>query len=174
MRGADRTAARRRRRAARMAAVQALYQLEMARPETTPDRVIAEFLSYRSGSEAESGAVGEMDRAWFSEIVSGTARERHDIDDMIAGALAEDWTVERLDSVLRAILRAGVFELSWRQDVPPRVVIDEYVAIAHAFFDGKEPAMANGLLDHLARELRPEDMKRAPRHGGSAAPRSDG
>jgi N utilization substance protein B len=173
MKTGARSAARVRRRAARMAAVQALYQLDMSGSLASPEGVVAEFLSHRVGPHADE-ALRDIDREWFCDVVAGVSRECADIDNMIAGALAEDWTIERLDSVLRAILRAATYELSWRADVPPRVVIDEYVALAHAFFEGKEPAMANGLLDYLARQLRPEDMAGPSRDGVGAGPGQSG
>lgn len=134
------------RREARLTAVQALYQREMnAAPATD---VVAEFVQHRLPQTA--------DRGLFSDLVIGTTTRQGDLDDMIDGALADGWTVTRLEKVLRAVLRAGAYELLARQDVPPRAAITEYVDIAHAFFSGREPAMVNGVLDKLARLLRPE------------------
>ncbi len=132
------------RREARIAAVQALYQLDMNEPE--PRQVIAEFVTHRLPETA--------DRALFGELVAGVADRIAEIDEAVAGTLVEGWSLERLEMVLRAILRAGAFELMARADVPARVVISEYVDIAHAFFAGKEPGLVNGVLDKLARVLR--------------------
>ena len=147
----------RRRTVARLAAVQALYQLEL-NPALGADAVVREFARYRLGQEIEGDQLAEADPAFFSDIVRGVAADRDRLDSDITGALVEDWPLPRLDSVLRAILRAGAWELVNRRDVPARVSISEYTSIAHAFFTGKEPALANGVLDRLGRSLRPADM----------------
>ncbi len=147
----------RRRTMARFAAVQALYQLEL-NPALDAEAVIHEFARYRLGRELEGEELAEADPVFFAAAVRGVAADRQRLDDTISGALVEDWPLPRLDSVLRAILRAGAWELAHRADVPPRVSVSEYTSIAHAFFTGKEPAMANGVLDRVARALRPEDM----------------
>jgi N utilization substance protein B len=136
------------RRAARLAAVQALYQLNMN--DVAPAVVIAEFVGHRLEQHA--------DRSLFSDLVGGVAARVTEIDGMIGAALVEGWTVERLETVLRAILRAGTFELLARPDIPPKVAISEYVEIAHAFFGGREPGLVNGVLHHLAQRLRPADL----------------
>jgi transcription antitermination protein NusB len=147
----------RRRTAARLAAVQALYQIELTRaPQAS---VIAEFRNHRLGRESEGDGLGEADDALFADLVAGTASRRDELDRRIVEALTPDWPLERLDVVLRAILRAGAYELLARLDVPARVVISEYLDIAHAFFSGKEPSLVNGVLDRLARTLRPEELK---------------
>lgn len=133
---------------ARIGAVQALYQLDMVGGEARG--VIAEFVAHR----LDAGA----DKALFAAIVGGAFDRAADVDSMISGTLVDGWSLDRLETVLRAILRAGVWELLATGDVPPRVVIAEYVDIAHAFFGGREPAMANGVLDRLARVLRPDDF----------------
>ncbi len=94
----------------------------------------------------------------FADIVRGTAADQQRLDAEISAALTPDWPLVRLDSVLRAILRAGAYELVHRTDVPPRVTISEYTAIAYAFFTGKEPGLANGVLDRLARVLRADEF----------------
>ena len=144
------------RRAARMAAVQALYQMELG--GSNADQVIAEFGRHRLGREIEGLSFGEADRKLFAELVRGVAVGVIDLDSMIAACLSEEWRVERLEAVLRAILRAGAYELSERHDVPPRVVITEYVDLADAFFAGKEPGLVNGVLDCVARAIRPEEL----------------
>jgi transcription antitermination protein NusB len=147
----------RRRTVARFAAVQALYQLEL-NPALDAEAVVREFARYRFGQEIEGEELAEADPAFFASIVRGVAADQERLDADISAALVEDWPLGRLDSVLRAILRAGAWELAHRTDVPPRVSVSEYTSIAHAFFSGKESAMANGVLDRLARTLRPEDM----------------
>ena len=147
----------RRRTVARLAAVQALYQLEL-NPALDADAVVREFARYRLGQDLDGGQLAEADPAFFGEIVRGVVADRERVDTEISAALVEDWPLARLDSVLRAILRAGAWELVHRADVPARVSISEYIAIAHAFFTGKEPALANGVLDRLGRSLRPADM----------------
>jgi len=142
---------------ARLAAVQALYQMELA--GAGAEEVAAEFRDHRFGNEPETGMAGEIDGAFFSRIVSGVPEHQGEIDAGIAKVLSENWRLSRIDSILRAILRAGAFELIAARDVPARVVIDEYVEIAHAFFSGDEPAFVNAALDRLAH------AKRAPEFG---------
>jgi N utilization substance protein B len=155
----------RRRSVARLAAVQALYQIELS--SGSPEAVIAEFQKHRLGREVDGDNYGEADPALFADLVRGTVARRADLDRAISGVLTPDWPLERLEMVLRAILRAGTYELMARSDVPARVVISEYLDIAHAFYAGKEPGLVNGVLDRLAHLLRPEDLG----SGGGAAPR---
>jgi N utilization substance protein B len=147
----------RRRTVARLAAVQALYQLEI-NPALDAEAVVREFAHYRLGQEIEGEELAEADPAFFADVVRGVAADRERLDGEISAALVEDWPLARLDSVLRAILRAGAWELIHRADVPPRVSISEYTSIAHAFFTDREPAFANGVLDRLGRSLRPAEM----------------
>jgi N utilization substance protein B len=147
-----------RRRLARLAAVQALYQLELNRG-LKPEMVVAEFTHHRLGREIDGEFYGEADVALFAEIVRGTAADQQQIDREISAVLTEDWPLPRLEAVLRAILRAGAWELVHRPDIPPRVAISEYTGIAHAFFAGKEPGLANGVLDRLGRTLRLAEMQ---------------
>ena len=147
----------RRRSVARLAAVQALYQLE-ANPEADPRSVVGEFVRHRFGQEIDGDRLGEADSALFADIVCGVTDDRERLDAEISAALTEDWPLPRLDSVLRAILRAGAYELVHRRDVPPRVSLSEYTAIAYAFFTGKEPGLANGVLNRLAHTLRDADL----------------
>jgi N utilization substance protein B len=146
-----------RRSVARLAAVQALYQLEH-NPESAPEAVVHEFVRHRLGQEIDGDRLAEADAAFFSDIVRGVADDRERLDAEISAALVEDWPLPRLDAVLRAILRAGAWELVHRRDVPPRVSISEYTAVAYAFFAGKEPGFANGVLDRLGRMLRAAEM----------------
>ena len=143
-----------RRSAARLAAVQALYQIEMS--GAAPDVVLGEFFDHRLQEEVDGVRLDGADRRLLRELVAGIAKEAHALDDMLSAVLEADWPVERLEILLRLVLRAGAYELSERRDVPPRVVIAEYVDLADAFFGGKEPGLVNGVLDRLARSLRPE------------------
>ena len=147
----------RRRSVARLAAVQALYQIEANR-EADPRSVVREFVRHRFDQEIEGDRLGEADPELFADIVCGVTDDRERLDTEISAALIEDWPLSRLDSVLRAILRAGAYELVHRPDVPPRVSLSEYTAIAYAFFTGKEPGLANGVLNHLAHTLREGDL----------------
>ena len=174
---APRGSAGRRRSVARLLAVQALYQIEIARIEAggaaAVDAVIAEFVKHRLGQEIEGENYGEADRALFADIVAGTSSRQRELDEMISAALSDEWPLQRLETILRAILRAGAYELRARADVPPRVVISEYLDVAHAFFAGKEPGMVNGVLDRLARVLRQDDVDHGlgPDRGGGPASR---
>lgn len=148
-----------RRGAARLAAVQALYQIELT--GASPDRVLREFVTHRiepnPGDEAEE-TIGETDRELFAAIVRGASERRAELDEMVSSALAAGWSLERMDRVLRALLRAGAYELFARAETPARVAITEYVGVANAFYEGREPGFVNGVLDKLARVLRPEEM----------------
>lgn len=144
------------RRAARLAAVQALYQIEMT--DGTAERVVPDFLSHALGQEIDGVPLANLDRAFFAELVIGVCKETEELDDMLSAMLAEAWPIERLETLLKIILRAGAYELAHRPEIPAQAVIAEYVALAHAFFDGKEPGMANGVLDALARYLRGEEF----------------
>jgi N utilization substance protein B len=148
------TAARSRSRsAARLAAVQALYQQEM---EGTPvARLLKEFHDHRLGAKIEDDHYIDAERDFFDDIVSGADARRAEIDEAISGNLATGWTLERLDRPMRAILRAGTYELIARPDVPVGSVISEYVDVAHAFYDKRESGFANGLLDSIAKQVRP-------------------
>lgn len=146
-----------RRSLARLAAVQALYQVDIS--GTPIETVIAEFLKHRFERDVDEENYGRADTALFSDIVKGTANRGAEVDQILASVLTPDWPLERLEVTLRAILRAGTYELVARSDVPARVVISEYLDIAHAFFAGKEPGMVNGVLDRLARMLRQGDFQ---------------
>jgi transcription antitermination protein NusB len=145
------------RAAARLAAVQALYQMDIAGAGIVD--VLAEFESHWIGQEVEGVAYKPAEAAFFRDIVGGVVREQRAIDPKVDETLAEGWPLKRVDAILRAILRAGTYELSERHDIPPRVTITEYVDIAHAFLDREEAAMVNAVLDRLARKERAEDLK---------------
>ena len=141
------------RSAARLAAVQALYQHEM---EGTPlPRLLHEFHEHRLGATIEDAQYIEAERDFFDDIVNGADARRADIDQAIAARLAQGWSLERLDRPMRAILRAGAYELVARPDVPVGSVISEYVDVAHAFYDKRESGFVNGLLDAIAKQARP-------------------
>jgi N utilization substance protein B len=140
------------RHAARLGAVQALYQMEMS--GNGAEEVAAEFAEHRF-AELPATPDGEF----FHAVVNGVPQHQVEIDRAIAASLSEKWKLERVDSILRAILRCGVFELIGRRDVPAKVVIDEYVAVSGAFFGGDEPGFVNAALDGIARR------KRAPEFG---------
>jgi N utilization substance protein B len=155
------------RRAARLAAVQALYQIALAGAE--PAAVIAEFTRHRMTRPLEEGGTLGGDPQLFADIVNGVSAKRPDLDAMIAAVLTPEWTVERLEAVLLAVLRAGAYEISSRPDLPPKIAISEYVAIAGAFLGDREVGLVNGLLDRLARQLRPEDFPRGERRARDEA-----
>ena len=147
------TAARSRSRsAARLAAVQALYQQEI---EGTPlSRLLKEFHDHRIGATIEDEQYHEAEIDFFDDIVAGVDARRDEIDQAISAKLASGWSLERIDRPMRAILRAGAYELIARADVPIGSVISEYVDVAHAFYDKRESGFVNGLLDSIAKEVR--------------------
>jgi len=144
------------RSAARLAAVQALYQMDMTGIDL--NEVIAEFEAHRLGKEIEECQYCEAEGGFFRDLVQGVVHEQLKIDPLIDKQLAEGWRLTRVDSILRAILRAGAYEILLRDDVPARVVISEYVDIAHAFFADEEPKVVNGILDRLAHKARPHEF----------------
>lgn len=115
---------------------------------------VAEYENFRLGHEIDGDTYLDADASWFRGIVGGVVGEQKRIDPIIHRALSTDWPLSRIDSILRAILRAAVFELDKRPDVAARVVVSEYVEVAKAFFEGDEPKMVNGVLDRVARQLR--------------------
>lgn len=144
------------RTAARVAAVQALYQMDLAATDLSD--VIGQFEAFRFGAGAEERSLADADRDFFRSLVQGVVRRQREIDPMIDQQLAEGWRLTRIDSILRAILRAATLELIERQDVPARVVITEYVNSAHAFLGGDDPRVVNGVLDKIARRLRQDEL----------------
>ncbi|HWA42895.1 MAG TPA: transcription antitermination factor NusB [Hypericibacter adhaerens] len=144
------------RRGARLAAVQALYQIALTGAD--PSIVISEFIRHRLGKAIEEGGVPESDPQLFSDIVRGASATSGELDDMIAAVLDPDWSVERLELLLLAVLRAGTYEVSARPDLPARVAISEYVAISAAFLGDRETGLVNGILDRIARSLRPDEL----------------
>ncbi len=143
---------RRARTVARLAAVQALYQMELAGEGV--ETVISEFANHRFDADIEGQPLAEADEAWFADVVRGVVERQRDVDAAIKARLASNWRLERIDSTLRALLRAGAWELRERQEVPREIVIDEYVELAKAFFDDAEARFVNAALDGVARDVR--------------------
>ena len=141
-----------RRGAARLAAVQALYQMDVA--GTPIDEILAEFEGHWIGREVEGEQYLPAEAAFFRDVVSGVLREQRRLDPLIDTALSKGWPLKRIEALLRAVLRAGAYELHHRKDVPARVIVSEYVDVAHAFVEGDETGMINAVLDQLAREMR--------------------
>ena len=142
------------RSAARLAALQALYQLEIT--GNSPADVVDEFIQHRFGESQQH------DEAFFSDLVHGVLKHQVEIDRSIAKELAQGWTLQRIDSTLRALLRAASYELVARRDVPAKVVIDEYVELARDFSDGDEPKFVNAVLDRLAHRKRAAEFGETP------------
>lgn len=146
--------------AARLAAVQALYQMDVA--GTGVLEIAAEYEAFRLGKEVDGAQYRDADAQWFRAILSGVVEDQKVIDPLIRQALTEDWPLSRLDSTLRAIMRAGVYELMKRQDVPVAVIVSEYVDIAKAFYVEDEPKLVNAVLDRVSRRIRGEGKGRDP------------
>jgi N utilization substance protein B len=137
---------------ARLAAVQALYQMEAAGAGV--EAVVREFRDHRFDTDLEGRLLAPADELFFGDLARGVVENQREIDAAIRGHLAAGWRLERLDATVRAILRCAVFELSFRKDVPREIAINEYVEIAKSFFDGAEAGFVNGLLDTIARDDR--------------------
>ncbi|MDR1267057.1 MAG: transcription antitermination factor NusB [Holosporales bacterium] len=146
---------------ARLAAVQALYQQE--NQQQSADEILEEFLSYRLGSpivEEDSAAeVPHSDKAFLSALLTGVAQEQNRLDALIKERLPETWTLPQLDPVVRAILRAGAFELLAMPEIPLSIILNEYIELAKAFFDRREPMFINGILHSIAHSLRPQEQE---------------
>lgn len=143
--------------AARLAAVQALYQMELTGADA--DTVCREFQEHRFGTEIEGVPYPKPNLTLFRDLVRGAVAQQALIDQLTDRALVEKWPLGRIDPTLRALFRAAGHELVARPDIPPKVTIGEYVEVAKAFFgDGREAKFVNAVLDHMAREARPEEM----------------
>jgi len=140
------------RSAARLAAVQALYQLEMEGSAVAP--LLHQFHEHRLGATIEGATYADAEQSFFDDVVRGVDARRSEIDLLVSANLASGWTLERIDRLMRAILRAGTYELIARPDVPKASVISEYVDVAKAFYDKKESGFVNGLLDAVAKGAR--------------------
>jgi transcription antitermination protein NusB len=137
---------------ARLAAVQALYQMEVSGAGV--DTVVREFSEHRFDRDVEGERLAAADETFFAELAKGVVSNQSKVDQGIVKRLASGWRLERLDATARAVLRAGAFELMYRPDVPTEVVINEYVEIAKSFFEGPESGFINGALDAIARDAR--------------------
>jgi N utilization substance protein B len=144
------------RAAARLGAVQALYQMDLA--GTDVGETLAQFSSRAMGEDFDGGQCGEADYRHLKEVVDGVVREQKVIDPAVDEILDKAWPLHRLDSTVRAILRAAAYELLFMDRVPARVAISEYVDVADAFFGKEEPRFVNGVLDKLARQRRPAEF----------------
>jgi N utilization substance protein B len=141
-----------RRGAARLAAVQALYQMDIAGAGIND--IFAEFESHWLGNEVEGDTYLPAEAAFFRDVVSGVVKDQNKLDPLLDEALNQGWPLKRIDAILRAVLRAGAYELDHRKDVPARVVIKEYVDVAHAFVEKDEVGLVNAVLDQMARKFR--------------------
>ena len=150
-----------RRGAARLSAVQALYQMDIA--GTGVNDIMAEFESHWIGREVEGEQYLPAEAAFFRDVVGGVVREQRKLDPLIDAALAQGWPLKRIEAILRAVLRAGAYELGHRNDVPARVVVSEYVDVANAFVDRDETGLVNAVLDQIARQLRGAEFEPVPR-----------
>lgn len=150
--------------AARLAAVQALYQMDVGGVGLM--EVVAEYENHRLGQELDGDQYLKADPAWFRAIVSGVVDTQRQLDPEIRASLTEDWPLSRLDATLRAILRAGAWELEYKPDVPTAVLVNEYVDIARAFYEEEEPRIVNAVLDRLARRKR-QDVRGSAGEGSS-------
>lgn len=145
-----------RRSAARLGAVQALYQMDLSGSDV--GETLAQFSARAMGENFEDGQCGEADYKHLREVVDGAVREQQAIDPAVDQILDKAWPLHRLDSTVRAILRAAAYELMYMERVPARVAISEYVDVADAFFGAEEPRFVNGVLDRLARQKRPQEF----------------
>lgn len=144
--------------AARLVAVQALYQMDMAGTDVSD--VVTEFCDHRMGDVTDSAYCQHADAGFFADIVRGVVADQKRIDPLLDEKLAEGWRLPRIDSILRAILRSAAYELLEHEATPVKVIINEYVDVAHAFFDGEEPKVVNGILDALGQELRKDELEK--------------
>lgn len=148
-----------RRGAARLAAVQALYQMDIAGAGIND--IFAEFESHWLGNEVEGEKYLPAEAAFFRDVVSGVVRDQAKLDPLLDDALNRGWPLKRIDAIIRATLRAGAYELEHRKDVPARVVVKEYVDVANAFVESDETGMVNAVLDQIARRFRADEFSRA-------------
>jgi N utilization substance protein B len=148
------------RSAARLAAVQALYDMEISGKPV--QQAVAEFESHWMNVAIDDVELKPAEEPFFRDLVAGVVQDQRLVDQKVDAALARGWPLKRVEAVLRAILRAGAYELIRRPDVPVRVVINEYVDVARAFYDGEEPGMVNAVLDAIGRDERPAELSRRP------------
>ncbi|MFE1602797.1 transcription antitermination factor NusB [Methylobacterium sp. ID0610] len=148
---------------ARLAVVQALYEMEISGKGVID--ALAEFEAFWIGQVVDGIEHPPAETAFFRDVLRGAVEEQRAIDQRLDGALSAGWPLRRLESVLRAILRAGAYEVIFRKDVPVRVAISEYVDVAHSFYGGDEPGLVNAVLDKVARAARSEELDKAGREG---------
>jgi N utilization substance protein B len=144
--------------AARLAAVQALYQMDVGGAGIND--IFAEFESHWLGNEVEGDQYLPAEEAFFRDVVAGVLRDQNRLDPVIDDALSKGWPLARIEALLRAVMRAGAYELEHRKDIPARVIISEYVDVAQAFVEGDETGMVNAVLDQIARHFRPDELSR--------------
>ena len=142
--------------AARLAAVQALYQIDIGGAGIND--IFAEFESHWLGNEVEGDQYLPAEEAFFRDVVAGVLRDQNKLDPLIDDALSKGWPLARIEAILRAVMRAGCYELEHRKDIPARVIISEYVDVAHAFVEGDEIGMVNAVLDQIARQFRADEF----------------
>ena len=145
--------------AARLAAVQALYQMEISGGSIT--EIVAEYEAMRIGKDVDGETYLDADLSWFRGIVGGVVAEQSALDPLIHNNLPSDWPLSRIDALLRSVLRCGAFELKNRLDVPVGVIIDEYMEVAKAFFETAEPKLVNAVLDAIGKEARTSSDEQA-------------
>ena len=144
--------------AARLAAVQALYQMDIGGAGIND--IFAEFESHWLGKEVEGDQYLPAEEAFFRDVVAGVLRDQNKLDPLIDDALSKGWPLARIEAILRAVMRAGSYELEHRKDIPARVIISEYVDVAHAFVEGDETGMVNAVLDQIARQFRVDEFSK--------------
>lgn len=149
-------ASRQQRSTARMHAVQAVYQLEIN--EVRLDDLIQEFQNHRLGHDLDGEPLASADRDFFADLVAGCHKRREELDKLVESGLSLDYAMDRLETLLRALLRVAGYEMLARIDVPARVIIDEYVDLSHAFFSGNEPSLVNAVLDRVGHKVRADEM----------------
>ncbi|KQP09795.1 transcription antiterminator NusB [Methylobacterium sp. Leaf99] len=148
---------------ARLSVVQALYEMEISGKGVI--EAVAEFETFWIGQTVDGVEHPPAEIAFFRDLLRGVVEEQRAIDPMLDGALSQGWPLKRIEAVLRAILRAGAYELMHRRDVPARAAISEYVDVAHSFYGGDEPGMVNAVLDKVAREVRGQEFAGLPGSG---------
>ena len=148
---------------ARLAVVQALYEMEISGKGVID--ALAEFEAFWIGQVIDEVEHPPAETAFFRDLLRGTVDEQRAIDQRLDAALAAGWPLRRLEAVVRAIRRAGAYEVMFRRDVPVKVAISEYVDVAHSFYEGEEPGLVNAVLDKVGRAVRPDDFTKKSRAG---------
>ncbi len=154
------------RSAARLSAVQALYQMDVSGKGVID--AFAEFETFWIGKEVDGVPLPQAESAFFRAIISGVVQEQRAVDVKVDAVLAASWPLKRIELVLRAILRAGAWEMMFRKDVPALVVISEYVDVAHDFYDADEPGLVNAVLDAVGNDVRKDEMEKARKRRSEA------